>query len=382
MGVQVGLVGQRADLAVEVAALAARADASVAALGLAEVAHAVGGVLAQAPVDLVLVDVAVLATGGPEALGVMLGMAGGGHGNGQAAHGEPLVVTGDAPRAGARRTAAPVVVLCRAGEGPAAREAAVALGCAHVVELPLGAPWLVSQLAPQRGSAVLGVVGAVGGVGATTVAIACALGAGPDCLLVDADPDSPGLDLPLGIPEGQGVRWSAIPDSPDPLDPSSLRSALPQVGGVRVVTGSGIESGLAAGTGPLGAPGRGRVAGVLGVGRAEFAHTVVDAGRGRVSPGLIGPRDAVALVLPATLAGVVAGRRVLADLTAGQVVVLLRPTGWLPADEVAEQLGVPVALEIPRLRRAAELADCGDLLSGRTGRALRTLGEQVWGHLA
>jgi hypothetical protein len=62
-------------------------------------------------------------------------------------------------------------------------------------------------------------------------------------------------------------------------------------------------------------------------------------------------------------------------------VVALRPTSWLPADEVAEQLGVPVALEVPRLRRAAELADSGDLLSGRTGRALRTLGEEIWRQL-
>jgi hypothetical protein len=89
----------------------------------------------------------------------------------------------------------------------------------------------------------------------------------------------------------------------------------------------------------------------------------------------------VALVLPATLAGIVAGRRLLAGVAGQQVVVLLRPTGWLPADEVAEQLGGPVVLEVPRFRRAAELADCGDLLSGRTGRALRTLGEQVWGQL-
>jgi hypothetical protein len=97
--------------------------------------------------------------------------------------------------------------------------------------------------------------------------------------------------------------------------------------------------------------------------------------------GLLGPGDAVALVLPATLAGIVAGRRVLEGLVAQQAVVLLRPTGWLPADEVAEQLGVPIALEVPRLRRAAELAECGDLLSGRTGRALRILGEQIWGQL-
>jgi hypothetical protein len=250
-----------------------------------------------------------------------------------------------------------------------------------VVELPLGAPWLVSQLAPERGSSLLTVVGAVGGVGATTVAIACALGAGPDCLLIDADPDSPGLDLPLGIPEGAGVLWAEIPDSADPLDPGSLRSALPQVGGITVVTGSAIGSGLAAGGGSGAFPAPGRVAGVLGVGRAEFARTVLDAGRGRLPTGLVGPGDPVVLVLPATLAGVVAGRQVLAGLAAQDVVVVLRPTGWLPADEVAEQLGVPVALEVPRLRRVAEVADCGDLLSGRTGRTLRGLGEQIWGHL-
>jgi secretion/DNA translocation related CpaE-like protein len=283
--------------------------------------------------------------------------------------------------AGSRPPPVPLVVLCRSGEGPWAREVAVALGSAHVVELPSGAPWLGAQLAPERRSAVLGVVGAVGGAGATTVAVACALGAADECLLIDADPDSPGLDLPLGIPEGTGVRWPEIPDTPDPLDPASLRSALPRVGTVSVVTGVGAGDAMPGGSELGGARGLGRVAGVLGVGRAEFHHTVVDAGRGRLPPGLLGPGDATALVLPATLAGVVAARRVLGGLAPQQVVVLLRPTGWLPADEVAEQLGVSAVLEVPRLRRAAELAECGDLLSGRTGRALRDLGEQVWGHL-
>ena len=65
MGVRIGLVGQRADLAVEVAALAARAGASVVSLGPAEVVHAVGGQTPQVQVDLVLVDVAVVGAGAP-----------------------------------------------------------------------------------------------------------------------------------------------------------------------------------------------------------------------------------------------------------------------------------------------------------------------------
>jgi hypothetical protein len=343
---------------VEVAALAARAGASLVSLGPGDLMSAVGDLAPGVQVDLVLVDAQVMRAAGPADPG--------------------SVLWGRGVQAGGR--GAPVVVICRPGEVGWAREGAAGLGCDHVVELPLGAPWLVSQLAPEGGSSVLAVVGAVGGVGATTVAIACAVGAGADCLLVDADPDSPGLDLPLGIPEGAGVRWPEIPDTSEPLDPGSLRTALPEVGGVWVVTGSQAGRGPVTAGGP-GSPGSGPVGGVLGVGRAEFTRTVMDAGRG-APVGLAGPGDALALVLPATLAGVVAGRRALAATGAQQVVVLLRPTGWLPADEVAEQLGVPIALEVPRLRRAQELADCGDLLSGRTGRALRALGEQVWGHLA
>ena len=378
MAVRIGLVGERADLAVEVAALAARAGAVVVSLGLGDVRVVAGGATGAPAVDLVLVDAAAVIPAAPEGTGGSGDPPGGGWFGadpGVAVQGRPLESGVDMV------PSIPVVVLCRAGETGAARDAAGALGGAHVVELPLGASWLAAQLAPEHRSWVLGVVGAVGGAGATTVAIACAVGAGRECLLVDADPDSPGLDLPLGIPEGSGARWPQIPDTADPLDPGSLRAALPQVGQVTVVTGSGLSGAV-----PCPDPGwgdvPGRVQGVVGAGRADFARTVVDAGRGRLAGGLLGPGDAVALVLPATLAGVVAGRRVLADLPTHQVVVLLRPSGWLPADEVAEQLGVPAALEVPRLGRAAELADCGDLLSGRTGRALHRLGEQVWARLS
>jgi hypothetical protein len=378
MAVRIGLVGQRADLAVEVAALAARAGAAVVSLGLGDARAVAGGVTRAPAVDLVLVDAAAVVAPAPEGSGSPVDRAGGGRFGAGAA----VVAQGLSPESGVGVVpSVPVVVLCRAGETGAARDAAGALGGAHVVELPLGASWLAAQLAPEHRSAVLGVVGAVGGAGTTTVAIACAVGAGAECLLVDADPDSPGLDLPLGIPEGSGVRWSQIPDTADPLDPGSLRAALPEVGQVTVVTGTGLGCDADACPDPVCAHIPGRVQGVLGAGRADFARTVVDAGRGRLARGLLGPGDAVALVLPATLAGVVAGRRVLAALPTQQVVVLLRPSDWLPADEMAEQLGVPVSLEVPRLGRAAELADCGDLLSGRTGRALRSLGEQVWAQL-
>ena len=342
MGVRIGLVGRRADLAVEVASLAARVGAVVVSLETIDAGSTAPGGPTREGVDLLLLDADT---------------AGGAR----------------APFVGPHRV--PMAVICRADEVQAAQAAADRLACQHVVELPLGAAWLEEHVAAPTGSGLLGVVGAVGGVGATTVAIACAMAAGPGSLLVDADPDSPGLDLALGIAEGKGVRWPQIPDSVAPLDAESLRAALPHIAGVTVVTGPGTGDPRTAGGGPT----AGQLAGVLGVGRAEFARTVVDLGRGTGTCRLVGPADTTALVVPASLAGVVSGRRILERLEVGRVVVMVRPSSWLPTTDVAEQLGIGAVLEIPSLRRAAEMADCGDLLAGRTGRALRELGEQVWG---
>lgn len=394
MGVRIGLAGQRADLAVEVASLALRAGAQLVPVGLpagvepgagppdaggpSDRCSALIGAAQALGVDLLVVDVEAMDPVGGGPVHPVVGPH----------DGSPHV---DGPAVGAPRgqrlagprsepsSDVPTVVVCRSGEAQRARAAAELLNSPNVVELPLGAAWLSALLAPPAGPGILGVVGAVGGVGASTVAIACAVGAGPDCLLVDADPDSPGLDLALGIPEGSGVRWSQIPESADPLDAGSLRAALPQVAGVTVVTGPDRAGpGDWRRGGHMSGPTAGRVAGVLGVGRSEFARTVVDLGRGANSTSLLGPGDAAALVVPASLSGVVAGRRALERLPVEVVVVLLRPSGRLPAADVAEQLGVEAVLEVPNLRRAADLSDCGDLLSGRTRRALRNLGEQVW----
>jgi hypothetical protein len=343
MGVRIGFVGQRADLAVEVTALAGRAGASVVPMGWSDGAGPQAAIVPVPEVDVVIVDGAAAAASTPD---------------------RSLLVARPAGPAG--------VVVCREGEVGQARRVADDLGFAHVVQLPRAARWLSERLMPSAHAPVLAVLGVVGGVGTTTVAIACAETAGADCLLVDADPASPGLDLVLGIPEGQGGRWGQIPDTAAPLDAGTLRAALPQVDGVTVVTGPLAPDALPEGLDAA------RVRSVIDVGRAEFARTVIDAGRGPLPGDLIHAGDAVALVLPATIAGIVGARRVLGHLPTERVVVVLRPTGWLPADQVADQLGRPVDLEIRHLRRAAELADCGDLLSGRTGTALRRVGERIW----
>jgi hypothetical protein len=206
----------------------------------------------------------------------------------------------------------------------------------------------------------------VGGAGGTTAAIACAAAVGTDCLLVDADPWSAGVDLALGIDDPAAGRWPAVPDTTQPLVAESLRVALPTLHGITLVTG-GLPD-------PPGA----RIGAVIGVGRRDFARTVVDCGR-QAHPDAVGPGDAAVIVTPATLAGVVGSRRILERLPTGHVTLAIRASGWLPPRQVAEQLGIGRFVEIPGLARVAELAECGDLLTGRTGRALRRLGARIWG---
>lgn len=338
MGVRIGWLGQRAEVALQVASVAAAAGAEVV------VADPDGGgpeAATGSGVDLVLVD----------------GGCGAAPGSWQ----------GWRPSPARRRPGAVVVHL--AGEAAPALATADALQAEHVVELPRGETWLADLVRTDRPPGVLGVLGSVGGAGTSTVAVACAAAAGAGSLLVDADPWSPGLDLPLGIPEDAGGRWSAVPDTAEPLVGESLRAALPVVRGVTVATG------------PMPRPAGGRIAGVVRVGRHEFARTVVDCGR---DAGAIGWQrgDAAVVVTPATLGGVVGARRLLDELPVDRVVLAIRPTGWLSARDVADQLGVQRHLAVPRLARAGELADCADLLSGRTGRALLRLGSRVWGAVA
>jgi hypothetical protein len=269
------------------------------------------------------------------------------------------------------------------GEADEATGWARAWGAEHVVELPAGQAWLRDLLEGlARPSSVVAVLGSVGGAGATTVALALAAAAGEQapetpvsgppgprgCLLVDVDPGSTGLDLPLGITDAEAARWSSIPDGSGVLVSESLRVSLPRVGEVVVLTGE------------VPAPVDPRVEAVVRAGRADFAATILDAGRGPV-PSALREGDAAILVVPATLSGVVGAHRIIAQLPTRRVALAVRPTGWLPTAEVAAQVGSDRVVALPYVRGLAERMDCGDVLAGRTGRALRRIGVELWGAL-
>lgn len=117
------------------------------------------------------------------------------------------------------------------------------LGAEQVVELPGSAGWLVELLAdlterlPGRGR-VIGVVGGTGGAGATT--LACALGqwaarSGP-AVVIDCDPQGPGLDRMLGVERNEGFRWDALCQTAGRLSARALREALPRRGALGVLS--------------------------------------------------------------------------------------------------------------------------------------------------
>ncbi|MBS4752202.1 septum site determining protein [Nocardioides sp. zg-ZUI104] len=138
----------------------------------------------------------------------------------------------------------PRTYLVSAGRAPdEVFRTALHLGAEQVVELSGSAAWLVELLAdltehlPGRGR-VIGVIGGSGGAGATT--LACALGQwaarrGP-AVVIDCDPQGPGLDRMLGVERHDGFRWDALCQTTGRLSARALREALPRRDGLGVLS--------------------------------------------------------------------------------------------------------------------------------------------------
>lgn len=129
---------------------------------------------------------------------------------------------------------------------------AVAIGAEHVIVLPEAARWLGDRLGavaegPCRHGVVIGVAGAVGGSGASTLACALALAArrsGRSVLLVDHDAYGGGLDLVLGSESLPGARWQDVTGAAGQgsatgrISAASLDAAVPHPHGVALLSHS------------------------------------------------------------------------------------------------------------------------------------------------
>ncbi len=239
--------------------------------------------------------------------------------------------------------------------------AAVAVGAADVVQLPLGEAWLGEALADAgeggRASALtLGIVGGSGGVGATTLACATGLsatGRGRVALL-DLDPLGAGVERVLGLDDIGGVRWSDLAASRGRLGSQALRDSLPERDGLAVLGWGSVPD----------APDLTAVREVLTAAQRGHELLVADLPRHLDEPAaLVASRcDHVLLVASCSLPGAAAAVRALAALSSvvGSVQLVARTSGGaVTASALASALGLPLVAEVGEQRRLAEQLDLG-----------------------
>lgn len=91
----------------------------------------------------------------------------------------------------------------------------------------------------SRRGVVIGVLGATGGLGASTLAAILAVRgglAGHSTLLVDGHPFGGGLDILLGLDASPALRWPDLSSAQGDLDGAAILSALPAISGCHVVS--------------------------------------------------------------------------------------------------------------------------------------------------
>lgn len=139
----------------------------------------------------------------------------------------------------------PGAVIVTLTSRPGTWELAARSVASAVVVLPDAAEWLAELLtrdARESGAEtlgrVIGVVGAAGGVGASTFAcwLGQALAALGTAAVVDADPHAVGLDLVLGTESEDGLRWPELHQFSGAVAPDQLWAAMPRVGALRYLS--------------------------------------------------------------------------------------------------------------------------------------------------
>ena len=265
-----------------------------------------------------------------------------------------------------------VVVVARAREA-LDWDAALAVGADAVLAVPDDERALVLRVADAcvgatRRGRCLGVVGASGGAGASVLAVALGLAVartGATPCVVDTDPGSAGLDLLLAAEEVRGARWGDLVAVTGMLAPEALRSALPVVSGLAVLS---ADRDTAA---PLDA-----VAAIVDSARSAYDVVLCDLPRGRPDVvEAVAPRcDELLLVVTTDVRGVSAGRRALAAIAPHgpvRLVVRRRRRAALEPEQVAAWLGAEVAAEVDDDPGLTAAVDRGDL-PGARGRLGRT----------
>jgi secretion/DNA translocation related CpaE-like protein len=311
--------------------------------------------------------------------------------------GAPVILVGEdqaraVGRAGLGRRAGVVLVSRQRSDvadetatGRSVWQAAVEMGAEDVVTLPSAESWLVERLCDAaeggRRALVACVLGGRGGAGATTLAAGLAfagLRRGMQTVLIDGDPLGGGIDLVLGGEETPGLRWPDLATARGRVAPSALRSSLPEVDELTVLSwdrGDLLDISRTAMDAVLRAAARGSDLVVIDLPRRPDAAAEV----------ALASAHRAFLVLPAEVRAVASAGRVAAavrGLTADLRIVVRGPApSDLDADVVGRSIALPVAGECrsePGLAAALERGEP----PGRGRGPLARLADQLLGDLA
>jgi len=225
----------------------------------------------------------------------------------------------------------------------------------------------------------IGVVGARGGVGASTLAAALARRLarhGPTCL-VDLEHAGGGLDVLVGLEDSTGLRWPDLADARGAVAGDELAALLPRWGSCAVLSADRTRPGP---------PPADAVADVLSALAPHHAHVVIDLDRADVlarGPGLAACRTTLVLV-PRDLrgvAGVLALRAAILGVVPDVRLVVRGPApGGLGVLELAHVVDLPVAASMGPDRRIAAAVERGAGPSTRRGplaRAVASLAREL-----
>ena len=286
-----------------------------------------------------------------------------------------------------------IVVLSTADLAVEQWRACLALGVRRVIAAR-ATDELVGLLADSAGAGPVGpgggravaVIGACGGAGATTLAVAVAFAAqraDRPCVLVDLDPWGAGLDVAVGLERVAGARWGDISAPSGRLPVEVLHRALPtlRVGRARLAVLGHARTG-ARPVEPM------LLDTVLDAAVRSGEMCVLDLPRAQAEAAdrALVRADLTVLVVPADVrscygAARVAGR--LADMGVRPCLVVRGPSpGGLGADDIAATLQLPLLAAMrpePGLDRRLDAGDPpGAGAKGPLARAAAAVLDRAW----
>lgn len=235
----------------------------------------------------------------------------------------------------------------------------------------LGLPSPPSVASPSPRALVVGVVGARGGAGASTLAagVARRFARETATVLVDLDRASGGIDVLLGLEAADGVRWPDLADARGDVPGADVLALLPRWGPCAVLSADRERPG---------APEPAVVADVLHALTLEAGVLVLDLDRAATVAGesVAAVCDAVLVVAPRDLravAGILAVRPQL-DAVPAWLVVRGPAPGGLGTADLSAAVRLPVLGTLPTDRGVTAALERGGVPSrGRLARAAARL---------